>query len=94
MGSRDAWRGYEDHQHPRAMMFLPLRGLVSPDPYREHLNQLDLAGVIMSMYAEHRHICSFERVNLYSSWLRYDTRRVRYLPEWVLPQFGFVQTVP
>jgi len=64
------------------------------DPYKEHLNQLDLAGVIMSMYDEHRHICSFERVNLYSGWLRYGTRRVRYLPERVLPQFGFVQTAP
>jgi len=27
MGSRDAWCGYEDHQHPRAMLFLSLRGL-------------------------------------------------------------------
>ncbi|RHN38670.1 hypothetical protein MtrunA17_Chr8g0335701 [Medicago truncatula] len=71
--SRDAWCGYEDHQHPRTMMFLPVRGLAARYPYRGHLNQLDLPGVIISMYAEHRHICSFERVNLYSGRLRYGT---------------------
>ncbi|KEH17887.1 hypothetical protein MTR_8g007190 [Medicago truncatula] len=70
--SRDAWCGYEDHQHPRTMMFLPVRGLAARYPYRGHLNQLDLPGVIISMYAEHRHICSFERVNLYSGRLRYE----------------------
>jgi len=51
MGSRDAWCGYENHQHPCAMMFLPLRGLAASDPYREHLIQLDLEGVI------HVHVC-------------------------------------
>lgn len=88
--SRDAWCGYEDHQHPRAMMFLPLRGLAARYPYRGHLNQLDLPGVIISMYAEHRHICSFERVNLYSGRLRYGTCKVIYMSERVLPKFGFV----
>lgn len=58
------------------------------------MDQLDLADVIMSLYAGHRQTCSFERVILYFGWLRYDTRRVRYLLEKVLRQFGFVQTVP
>nr|ABN08233.1 hypothetical protein MtrDRAFT_AC155886g11v2 [Medicago truncatula] len=48
------------------------------------MDQLDLANVIMSPYAEHRQTCSFERVILYSGWLIYDTRRVRYLPEQVV----------
>lgn len=81
-------------QHPRALMYLLSRGLALPDKYKEHMDQLDLTGVIMSPYVEHCQTCLFERVNLYYGWLRYGTRRVRYLSEWVLHQIGFVQTVP
>jgi hypothetical protein len=45
MGARDAWGGYRDHQHPHTLMYLPLRGMSSPNEYRQHLDQLDLVGV-------------------------------------------------
>lgn len=66
------------------MMYLPLRGMSTPDEYRQHMDQLDLMGVIMALYDEHSHACLFERVNIYSGLLRYGTRMVRYLPERVL----------
>lgn len=71
-----------------------IRGLSLPDKYKKHLDQLDLAGVIMSSYIEHHQTRLFEWVGLYSGWLRYSSRRVRYLPERVLFQFGYVQTIP
>ena len=87
MGVMAALGRYLDHQHPRVLMYLPLRGLSSPDKYKERLDQSDLVGVIMSPYAEHRQAYPFEWINLYSGWLIYSTHRVRYLSEWVLRQF-------
>nr|ABN08597.1 hypothetical protein MtrDRAFT_AC157507g6v2 [Medicago truncatula] len=48
----------------------------------------------MAPYGEHRQARQFERVNLYSGWLRFRERMVRYLPERVFRQFGWVQTIP
>jgi len=42
MGVKDVRGGYQDHHHPCAMIFLPLRGLAAPDPYRMHLDQMDM----------------------------------------------------
>ena len=47
----------------------------------------------MAPYGDHRQARPFERVSLYSGWLRYGDRMVRYLPERVLRQFGRVQTI-
>jgi len=48
----------------------------------------------MAAYGEHREARLFEWVSLYSGWLRYGDRMVRYLPERVLRKFGRVQTIP
>jgi len=66
MGNKDVWGRYPERQHPRAMLFAPRVGLSAPDSYRGHLDQLDLASVIMTPYDEHRVACLFKRVNLYS----------------------------
>jgi len=84
MGSKDAWAGYREHQDPRAMLFVPLSGLSTPDNYINHLNALDLTRFVMAPYGDHRQARPFERVSLYSVWLRYGDRIVRYLPERVL----------
>jgi len=94
MGSKDAWAGYREDRYPRAMLFLPLSGLGTPDNYKNHLDRLDLSGVVMGPYRDHCAARPFERVSLYSRWLRYGDRMVRYLPERVLRQFGRVQTIP
>jgi len=76
------------------MMFVSLRGMSAPDEYKEHLDQLDLASVVMTPYADHHHVCPFQEVNLHSGWLIYGTRKVRYLSERVLHLFRYIQIVP
>jgi hypothetical protein len=94
MESKDVWDGYVENLYPRAMLFVPLHGLGTVDNYRNYLDALDLTRVVMAPYGEHRQTRPFERVSLYSGWLRCGERMVRYLPERVLRQFGFVQTRP
>lgn len=54
-----AWGGYRDHQHPHALMYIPLMVMSSPDEYRQHLDHLDLVCVIMSSYDDTiRHVRS------------------------------------
>jgi len=89
-----AWYIYRENHYPRAMLFLPLSGLGTVDNYRNHLDALDLTRVVMAPYGEHRQAHQFERVSLYSGWLRFGDRMVRYLPERVLHQFGWVQIIP
>ena len=54
----------------------------------------------MPCFLHHRwfslHQTSTERIWMrwILGWLRYGNRMVRYLPKWVLRQFGYVQTVP
>jgi len=93
IGSKDAWGGYRE-EYPRSMIFAPKMGLSTPDEHITHMDVLDLSGVVMTPYVEHRQACPFERVRLYFGWLRYGNRMVRYLSERVLRQFGYVQTIP
>ncbi|XP_024628922.1 protein MAIN-LIKE 1-like [Medicago truncatula] len=94
MGSNDVWEKYVENEYPRAMLFLALSGLGIVDHYRNYLDALDLTRVVMAPYGEHRQARQFERVNLYSGWLRFGERMVRYLPERVFRQSGWVQTIP
>jgi len=93
MGIKDVWGGYREHHHPRAMMFVPLKGMSASDEYRDRLDQLDLTSVFMASYVKHRVVCLFEKINLYTGWLRYGTCKVRYIPERVLRQFGYTRTI-
>jgi len=47
----------------------------------------------MAPYGDHRQERPFDRVSLFSGWLRYGDCTVRYLPERVLRQFGRVLTI-
>jgi len=94
MGNKDARGRYQERQYPRAMIYVPRVGLFAPDKYRGQMDQLDLAGIIMATYKELCEACTFERVNLYSRWHRYGNRKVRYLSERLLYQFGYFQTIP
>lgn len=94
MGSKDVWAGYRENHDPRAMLFVPLSGLGTSDNYRNHLDALDLMRVVMAPYGDHCQAHQFERVSLYSGWLRCGGRMVRYLSKRVLRQFGWLQTIP
>ena len=93
VGSKDVWVGYRENHYPHAMLFLPLSGLGTVDNYRNYLDALDLTRVAMAPYGEHRQAHPFERVSLYSGWLRFGDRMVRYLPERVFRRFEWVQTI-
>ena len=94
MGSKDVGDKYRENHYPRAMLFLPLSGLGIVDNYINHQDALDLTKVVMAPYGEHRQARQFEGVSLYSGELRFEDRMVRYLPERVLRQFVWVQTIP
>jgi len=44
--SKDVWSRYQEEQHPRAMLFIPLHGLGTTDNY--------LTSVVMAPYGPHR----------------------------------------
>ena len=94
MGSKDALARYRENQYQRAMLFIPLSSLGTPDNCRNHLDVMNLTRVVMAPYGDHRQARPFDRVSLYSGWLRYGDRMVKYLPERVLRQFGRVHTIP
>jgi hypothetical protein len=45
-------------------------------------------------YDEHRQICPLQPISLYFGWIRCGHIKVRYLPERVLRQLCYVQTIP
>jgi hypothetical protein len=46
--------------------FIPRAGLGTPDEYKNHLDGLDLSGIMMHPYRDHHQVCPFERVSLYT----------------------------
>jgi len=76
------------------MLFVPLFGLGTTDNYINLLDRLDLSGVVMTPYGERRQTRPFDWVSLFTGWLRYGDRTMRYMPERVLRQFGRVQIIP
>jgi len=42
-----------DNNHPRAMMYIPLKGDASPDPRRAHMDGMNLEDVYMNQYHDH-----------------------------------------
>jgi len=59
------------------MLFVLMSGLGTIDNYRNLLDRLDLSGVVMALYGEHRQVRPFQRVSLFTGWLRYGDRTVR-----------------
>jgi hypothetical protein len=66
MGSKDVWAEYREERDPRAILFIPLSGLSTTDNYRNLLDRLDLSGIVMAPYGEHRQARPFDRVNLFT----------------------------
>ena len=50
--------------------------------------------VIWMPYAQHRVYVEFQLISLFSGHIRWGQLIVRHLPERVLRQFGYVQTIP
>ena len=63
--------------------------------YRSLLDRIQFDDVCWRPYEEHREIQGFEEVFWYSGWIMCGVRRVyRHLPERVLRQYRYVQSVP
>ena len=63
--------------------------------YRSLLDRISFDDVCWRSYEDHREYQPFEEIFWYSGWLMCCDRRLyRHLPERVLRQYGYVQTVP
>ncbi|CAJ2659463.1 unnamed protein product [Trifolium pratense] len=83
-----------EQQYPRATKYDSTKGQSSHMAMRKMMDRLLPHDITWTPYKDHRDICTFEDITLYSGWIRCGLIKVRYLPEWVLWQFGYVQTIP
>ena len=91
------WGSFPDYTEamPRARAFIPLRGNQAVDPYRVYLDRLAAEDIRYDVYADHRGTRPFDDISLFSGWLACSsTITVPYLPERVMRQFGYTQTIP
>jgi Plant mobile domain len=85
----------DDYQenYPRARRWVT--GLTNQaSHYRSKLDDLTVGDVCWMPYQEHRAARAFEQISLFSGYLRWGTLRHRHMPERVLRQYGYVQTIP
>ncbi|MCI25648.1 serine/threonine-protein phosphatase 7 long form-like protein, partial [Trifolium medium] len=61
---------------------------------RKMMDRLLPHDIAWTPYEDHWDVCPFKDIALYSGLIRFGPSRVRYLPERVLRQFGYVQTIP
>ena len=62
--------------------------------YRRKLDSLTGVDVCWTPYQEHRGARQFEDISLFSGYVRWGPLCHRHMPERVLRQYGFVQTIP
>jgi len=73
----------------------PLRGFSDVGDFRTIIDSMDHAHVIWRPYKTRRDVTLFQDLCLYSRWILADKARIcRHLPERVLRQYCYVQTVP
>jgi hypothetical protein len=84
---------YEEHL-PRARKFVPTRGQTRASSIRKTLDRLLPHDMDWACYEDRRQICPLQPISLYFGQIRCGPINVWYLPERVLRQFGYVQTIP
>ncbi|XP_058765901.1 uncharacterized protein LOC131639419 [Vicia villosa] len=91
------WRevpGYTEFM-PRASAYILLIGNQVSDPYRYSIGRMVAEDIRYDCYAPHRETIMWDDIALYSGWLAASSIIiVRYLPERVMWQFGYCQTIP
>ncbi|XP_028199437.1 serine/threonine-protein phosphatase 7 long form homolog [Glycine soja] len=63
-------------------------------PYRVRIEALTVTDAYWMPYAEHRGVKGFDLISFYTGQLIWGQIVVYVRPEWVLRQFGYIQTVP
>jgi hypothetical protein len=84
---------YEETQ-PRCAKYIPGQGHPKPHTYRKSIDNMKMADFVFSPYTDHHHIRPLTEVCWYSGWLRSGSWKGKHLPERVLRQYGYVQTIP
>ncbi|XP_045798015.1 protein MAINTENANCE OF MERISTEMS-like [Trifolium pratense] len=83
-----------EQQYPQATKYDPTKGQSIHMSMEKMMDRLLPYDITWTPYKDHRDVCPFEDIALYSGWIRCGPIKVRYLPELVLQQFGYVQTIP
>ncbi|KAH1206385.1 Protein MAIN-LIKE 2 [Glycine max] len=86
-----------DEVSPRACRWIATKKTVkkvSTAMYKQRLDRLRIPDVCWMPYAEHRPVQDFHPILCFSGQLRWGPVVVRYRPERVMRQFGYVQCIP
>ncbi|RHN49885.1 putative protein-serine/threonine phosphatase [Medicago truncatula] len=90
-------RKYEDYEreNPYVGRWRPPRGYSDAGHFRGLMDSMEHCHVIWRPYEHRRDVTPFQDVCWYSGWIMAGKQKmVRHLPERVLRQYGYVQTVP
>ncbi|XP_028232494.1 uncharacterized protein LOC114412693 [Glycine soja] len=82
---------------PRASRWLTMKAHmkgIKGTPYRARLDALTITNFSWLPYNEHRAVRGFELISCYQGRLRWGHVVVYVIPERVVQQFGYIQTIP
>ena len=79
---------------PRALRWRPHVIPDSLQSVRERLDRLQISDVCWEAYVDHRAEHPFPDIAWYSRCIKCGQFVQPYHPEWVLRQFGYIQTIP
>ncbi|XP_068487178.1 protein MAIN-LIKE 1-like [Phaseolus vulgaris] len=93
MGRRDINPSY-DEVHPRAARYIVAHQISTVGDVRVQLDGVTHDDIIWTLYEDHRLSKPFETIYLFSGHLRLGSLSHRHMPERVLRQFGYEQSIP
>jgi hypothetical protein len=79
---------------PRACEYVPTKGQTNKKAARLLFDRILPHDITWRPYEDYRDVISFSEHTLYSGWIRNGSSKIRYLPERVLCQFGYLQSIP
>ena len=91
---RKKYDEYERH-NPYVGRWKPKRGFANAEHFRGLLNSMEHCHVTWTPYEHRRDVTPFQNVCWYSGWIMAGKQKMaHHLPERVLRQYDYVQTVP
>jgi len=93
MGRRDINPSY-DEVHLRATPYIVAHQICAVGDVRVQLDGVTHDDIIWTPYEDHRLSRPFETIYLFSGLLRLGNLSQRHMPERVLHQFGYEQSIP